>query len=82
MNIKKYFNKMADYLNVDKRECSNRKSCIKKIVKTLKEREIILMKRLANEKDSEQCKELTDEIAIVHRKRKKGIKALRELKKL
>ena len=81
MNIKKYLKKMAQYLSVDKRECASRKSCIKKVLKALNERERNLLKKLSNEKDSEQRVELTEEIKIVHRKRKKGLKALRELKK-
>ena len=80
MKIKKYLNKMADYLNVEKRKCVNHKTCIKKVVKALKERENNLMRELAEVKDAKKCTELNEEIAIVHRQRKKGIKALRELK--
>lgn len=79
MKIKKYLNKMADYLNVEKRKCANHKACIKKVVKALKERESSLIKEVAKEKDAKKCKELNEEIAIVHKQRKKGVKALREL---
>ena len=79
MKIKKYLNKMADYLNVEKRKCANHKACLKKVVKALKERESSLMREVAKEKDVKKCKELNEEIVIVHKQRKKGVKALREL---
>jgi predicted nucleic acid-binding Zn-ribbon protein len=81
VKIKKYLNKMTEYLNVDKRECASRKACIKKVIKALREREGSLKESLADEKDIKQCKKLKEEIAIVHRQRKKGLKALQELKK-
>lgn len=72
---------MAEYLDVEKRECSNRKACVKKVVKALRERERSLKKRLSNEKDSKQRKKMKEEIAIVHKQREKGLKALQDLKK-
>lgn len=72
---------MADYLNVDKRECASRKACVKKVVKALKEKEKVLKGKLADEKDDKQRKILCEEIEIVHRQRKKGLKALKELAK-
>jgi predicted nucleic acid-binding Zn-ribbon protein len=81
VKIKKYLNKMAEYLNVEKRECANRKACIKKVLKALKERQRSLKEKLAKEKDIKQRKKLKEEIEIVHRQRKKGLKGLQELKK-
>jgi predicted nucleic acid-binding Zn-ribbon protein len=81
VKIKKYLNKMADYLNVEKRECANRKACIKKVLKALKERERGLKAKLAKENDSKQRKKLKEEIEVVHRQRNKGLKGLKELKK-
>lgn len=72
---------MALYLDVDKRECNNRKACIKKVLKALNKREKGLKKMIAAETNAEKRAEMEEDMAIIHRKRKKGLKALRELKK-
>lgn len=71
---------MADYLNVDKRECASRKACVKKVIKALKVKEKELKKKLEEEKDDKQRQILCEEIEVVHKQRKKGLKALKELK--
>lgn len=81
MKIKKYIRKMAEYLGVERDECSTRKACIKKVLKKLKKREHRLRDDLEETKNSKQRKKLKEEIEIVHQQRKKGIKALRELRK-
>jgi uncharacterized tellurite resistance protein B-like protein len=81
MNIKKYIKKMTAHLNVEKRKSLSRKKYIKIILKELKKRERTLEEEISPEKDVKRRKLLKEELDITHQQRKKGIKALREIKK-
>ena len=81
MKIKKYIKKMTAHLNVEKRKSLSRKKYIKIILKELKKGERTLEEELSGEKDINKRKLLYEELDIVHQQRKKGIKALREIKK-
>ena len=72
---------MTAHLNVEKRKSLSRKKYLKIILKELKKREQTLEEQLSREKDINQRKQLNEELNIVHQQRKKGIKALREIKK-
>ncbi len=81
MNIKKYLNKMTDYLDVDKRKYSSRTACIQQVLKELKKRKHELKAQLKTETRAKKCESLKTELSVVQAQRKKGIKALTALKK-
>jgi len=81
MKIKKYLKKMADYLNVDKQNFSNRKAYLEHILKMLKIRKRKLKDLLKDERDEKRGTSLKDELGVVQAQRKKGLKILRNLEK-
>ena len=81
MKIKKFLEKMADRLDPDERRSSSRKGRIKAILKSLKQQRKELERQLEAEGDPHKQKKLETEIAIVQAQRKKGLKALKILKK-
>ncbi len=81
MKIKKFIEKMALYLSMEKRECASRKSCLKLVLKKLKERRQALKAALKASTDESENKRLKEELAVVKAKEKKGLKALKELSK-
>lgn len=81
MKIKKFIEKMALYLSMEKRECASRKSCLKLVLTKLKERRQALKAALETSADESESKRLKEELAVVKAKTKKGLKALKELRK-
>lgn len=81
MKIKKFIEKMALYLNLEKRECASRKSCLKLVLGKLRERRQALKAALEGCTDEAEQNRLKEELSIVKAKERKGLKALKELKK-
>jgi len=81
VKIKKFIEKMALYLSVEKRECASRKSSLKLVLKKLKERRQALKSALEASTDASETKRLREELAVVKAKTKKGLRALQELRK-
>lgn len=81
MKIKKFIEKMALYLNLEERECASRKSCLKLVLAKLKERRQELKAALELSTDEAEQARLEEELSVVKAKERKGLKALKELKK-
>lgn len=69
------------YLSADKEKQFEHTKCFADVLKKLKKKETDLKNKLKNEKNENAQKELQKQLAVVHAQRKKGIKALKKLKK-
>lgn len=69
------------FLSADKEKQYEHTKCFKDVLKKLKKKENSLKNELKNEKIEKHRKQLKKEIAVVHAQRKKGIEALKKLKK-
>ena len=69
------------YLSADKEKQYEHTKCFKEVLKKLKKKERVLKKKLENEKNEKQRKEIKKDLAIIYYQRKKGIDALKKLKK-
>ena len=81
MKIRKFIEKMALYLNMERRECASRKSCLKLVLAKLKERRKALKAALELATDEAEQARLKEELSVVRAKEKKGLRALKELRK-
>ena len=69
------------FLSADKEKQYEHTKCFKDVLKKLKKKENTLKHKLKNENNEKNRKEIKKELAIVHAQRRKGIEALKKLKK-
>ncbi|MCU7799304.1 MAG: hypothetical protein KZQ70_03955 [gamma proteobacterium symbiont of Lucinoma myriamae] len=78
MRAPKLLKVVKRFLSADKEKQYEHTKCFTDVLKKLKKKEHSLKNKLKNEKNRKQLKK---EIAVVHAQRKKGIEALKKLKK-
>jgi hypothetical protein len=81
MRAPKLLKVVKRFLSADKEKQYEHTKCFKDVLKKLKKKENALKNELKNEKNEKNRKQLKKEIAVVHAQRKKGIEALKKLKK-
>ena len=69
------------FLSADKEKQYEHTKCFKDVLKKLKKKENTLKHKLKNENNEKNRKEIKKELAIVHAQRRKGIEAMKKLKK-
>ncbi|OOZ35911.1 hypothetical protein [Solemya velesiana gill symbiont] len=80
MKKKKLLQKLSDYFDMGKRKQCEQKSCLKKIIRELREKEHKLSTKLQNEESEIKRKRLKKESQIIHAQRLKGLKRLKALR--
>ena len=81
MKTPKLLKVVKRFLSADKNKQYEHTKCFKDVLKKLKKKERILKKELENEKHEKNRKQIKKDLAIIYVQRKKGIDALKELKK-
>lgn len=69
------------FLSANKNKQSEHTKCFKDVLKKLKKKEIDLKDKLKKESNEKNRKQIKKELAIVHAQRRKGIEAIKKLKK-
>jgi len=69
------------FLSADKDKQYEHTKCFKAVLKKLRKKESELKNKLKNEDNDKNRKQLKKELEIVHAQRKKGIQAIKKLKK-
>jgi predicted AlkP superfamily phosphohydrolase/phosphomutase len=69
------------FLSADKKKQYEHTKCFKDALKELKKKENVLKKKFENEKNDKHRKQIKKDLAIIYVQRKKGIDALKKLKK-
>lgn len=69
------------FLSADKKKQYEHTKCFTDVLKKLKKKENNLKDKLNNESNLKNRKQIKKELAIVHAQRKKGIEAIKKLKK-
>ncbi len=69
------------FLSADKEKQYEHTKCFRDVLKKLKKKEIDLKHKLKHENNEKNRKQIKKELEIVHAQRKKGIDALKKLKK-
>lgn len=81
MKVKKFFEKVREYLDLEEKRNSSKKKYLKTLCSKLEERKEILIKQLEESSDKKQKKALKEDLSIVKMQIKKGEKLLDKLKK-
>ena len=81
MKTPKLLKVVKRFLSANKNKQYEHTKCFKDVLKKLKKKERILKKELENEKHEKNRKQIKKDLAIIYVQRKKGIDALKELKK-
>ena len=79
MNSKELLNKLSDYFDMGKKKRKNNAKELKNLLKILKNEEKKLMAKCHIESSHSKQKMINRKVAILHAKRKKGLKALKKL---
>ncbi len=69
------------FLSADKEKQYEHTKCFRDVLKKLKKKEVDLKHKLKHEHNEKNGKQIKKELEIVHAQRKKGIDALKKLKK-
>jgi len=69
------------FLSANKEKQYKHTKCFTDVLKKLKKKENMLKNKLSKEKNDKNRKQIKKELAIVHAQRRKGIEAIRKLKK-
>ena len=69
------------FLSADKEKQYEHTKCFRDVLKKLKKKEIDLKHKLKHENNEKNRRQIKKELEIVHAQRKKGIDALKKLKK-
>ncbi len=77
MKITKIIDQAEEYLNTEHRKRKSKIKCLKYVLKKLRKREKKLESRLAAGKGNEE--KISNELAIIHAQRKKGIELIQQL---
>ena len=81
MKTPKLLKRVQEYIDADKLKQCKRKDCIKEVLHKLKKKQHMLKGKLAKEKDDKERKHIQKTLDIIYVQRKKGLKALKSLKK-
>ncbi|MET0106161.1 MAG: hypothetical protein ABW072_13615 [Sedimenticola sp.] len=81
MKTPKLIKRVNEYLDASKNKQREQKESIKEILKKLKKKERALKEKLGKEKSAKNKKRLQQDLDIIFAQRKKGLKALKKLKK-
>ena len=79
MKTKRLLEKLALYLNADRRALLAERDSLKKVLKKLKKKERRLKEKLAAETDAERIRKIERNLKIIYVQRRKGVKLLRDL---
>ena len=77
----KMIKKIGDFLDADKDKQQKQIKSIQEILKNLKKKQDSLEKKSKTEKDDKKRKRIRKDLDIIFAQRKKGINALKKLKK-
>ena len=81
MKTPKLLKKVERILDEDKAKQRDHAKCFKEILHKLKKREKGLKEKLKDTRNHKDRKRIQRDLAIIHTQRKKGIQALKDLKK-
>jgi hypothetical protein len=83
MKVKKLISLADEYINTETRKLKSRIKHLKYVLKNLRsrEKELELKFKACGKANSKAKKEISNELALIHAYRKKGLKQLKELKK-
>jgi len=81
MSTNKLLEKLQNFLNQDKHIRIKQMDSIKSILKKLKKQEKELKGQLTEEQDREEYECINRKVSIIREQRKKGIRALKKLRK-
>lgn len=81
MKTPKLIKKVQEYIDADKMKQCKRQDCIKEVLHKLKKKQRILKEKLTSEKDEKERKQIQKTLDIIYVQRKKGLKALKTMKK-
>lgn len=81
MKTPKLIKKVHEYIDADKMKQCKRGECIKEVLHKLKKKQRMLEEKLAEEKNEKERKQIQKTLDIIYVQRKKGLKALKNMKK-
>jgi hypothetical protein len=81
MKAPKMLKIVTRFLSADKTKQYEHTKCFTDVLKKLKKKENLLKNQLKNEKNEKKQKQIKKELAIVTAQRRKGIMAIKKLKK-
>ena len=81
MKTPKLLKRVQEYIDADELKQCKRKDCIKEVLHKLKKKQHMLKDKLAKEKDDKERKHIQKTLDIIYVQRKKGLKALKSMKK-
>lgn len=81
MKTPKLIKKVQAYIDSDKIKQCKQEECIKEVLHKLKKKQHALKHKLSGEKDEKKLKQIQKALDIIYIQRKKGLKALKKVKK-
>jgi hypothetical protein len=81
MKANKLLKTVTRFLSADKKKQYEHTKCFKDVLKKLKKKELALKKELEDENNEKNRKKIKKDLAIIYEQRKKGIEALKKIKK-
>jgi len=81
MKTPKLIKRVQEYIDSDKLKQCKRGDCIKEVLHKLKKKQRMLKEKLAKEKNEKERKQIQKTLDIIYVQRKKGLKALKSMKK-
>ncbi|MES9845972.1 MAG: hypothetical protein ABW162_13525 [Candidatus Sedimenticola sp. PURPLELP] len=81
MKTPKLIKRVNEYLDADKKKQRDQMDSIKEVLKKLKKKQHNLKGKLDKEKNTKDKKKIQKDLDIIFVQRKKGLKALKKLKK-
>ena len=81
MKTPKLLKRVQEYIDSDQLKQCKRRDCIKEVLHKLKKKQHLLKAKLAKEKNEKECKPIQKALDIIYVQRKKGLKALKDIKK-
>lgn len=80
MKTPKLLKKTEEILSAKKSKQREQKECLKEILSKLKKRKKKLQEKLETAENPKEVQRLEKDLAVIHAQRKKGLKALKDLK--
>ena len=81
MKTPKLLKKVQEFVESDKVKQCKRRDCIKEVLQKLKKKQHMLEAQIAKEKGEKERKNIQKTLDAVYAQRKKGLKALKSVKK-
>ncbi len=81
MKFNKLMKKLKSYLDADADQIQQEDEGLSKVLKKLKQKELLLKEEIDAETNDEDREQLEQELKVVHSQRKKGIELLSSLRK-